>query len=271
MFSLPTATLLFTLGLTLTAAAPTTPNPLHTRGLNPSCAPGGNLDLTKFNLQLPTGEAFHPDQISGSKLAGCSGYTNKDVFFTDQSDGALVLKVCGSSDSCGCVTTKNSKHCRTELREKSPNSWSPKAAVNRLHASLKVVKADDSAHGTVVGQIHVDDSVSKKPVCELFVNKKGEVSMGVEQVPDESSLKISKVGTVTIGKKFEYEIRYEKGNLTVSIDGGEQTFLGTGGLKSPLSYFKAGNYNQGNSPSEVHFYSIDVQHDGKKKDVPEEE
>lgn len=267
MFSLPAATILFTLGLTFAAPAPTTPNPLYARGLNPSCSPGGNFDLSKYNLQLPTGSDHHPDQISSSKLTGCSGYKNKDVFFTDPSDGALVFKVCGSSDSCGCVTTKNSKHCRTELRESKPNSWSPKSNTNRLRASLKVVKADNSAHGTVVGQIHVDDSVSTKPVCELFVNRKGEVTMGVEQIPDESSLKYTKVGKVTIGQKFEYEIRYEKGKLSVAIDGAGFKTLDTGSLNSPKSYFKAGNYNQGSEPSEVHFYSIDVQHGATKREV----
>lgn len=270
MFCLPVATILFTLGLTLAAPATLTPNHLYARNLNPSCAPGGNSNLSKFNLQLPTGKAFHPDQIPGSKLASCSGYTS-DVFYTSPSDGALVMKVCGSSDTCGCVTTKNSKHCRTELREKYPNSWSPKAAINRLRASVKVVKADDSKHGTVVGQIHVDDSVSKKPVCELFVNAKGEVSMGVEQIPDESSLKVTKVGKVTIGKKFEYEIRYEGGKLSVGVDGGDMKVLGTGGLKSPKSYFKVGNYNQGDSASEVHLYSIDVQHGGQEKTVDADE
>lgn len=269
MVYLPAATLFFVLGLSAAAPAitPSTnvlPRSLHstnfTSSNNPSCAPGGNFNLSKFNLQLPTGEDHKPDQISGSKLAGCSGYTN-DVFYTDDSDGALVMKVCGSSDSCGCVTTKNSKHCRTELREKSPNSWSPSASVNRLSASLAVIKADDSKHGTVVGQIHVDDSVSTKPVCELFVNKKGEVTMGVEQIPEESSLEYTKVGHVTIGKQFSYEIRYEKGKLWVSIDGGEPQKLGTGQLQGPASYFKAGNYNQGDSPSEVHFYSIDIKHE----------
>lgn len=271
MVHLPAATLFFVLGFSLAAPAPapaiTTPNPLLPRALNPSCAPGGNLNLSKLNLQLPTGKDHKPDQVTGSKLAGCSGYKNKDLFYTNKSDGAVVMKVCGSPDSCGCVTTKNSKHCRTELREKSPNSWSPKAPVNRLKASLKVVKADDSKHGTVVGQIHVDDKVSKKPVCELFVNKKGEVTMGVEQIPDESSLKYFPVGKVKIGQKFSYEIRYEKGKLSVSLNGGKQQKLNTGGLKSPLSYFKAGNYNQGKTPSEVHFYSVDIQHGGKKRDI----
>lgn len=264
MVYLPTTTLFFILGLSLAAPAPTTPNSLLSRALRPSCAPGGNFALSNFNLQLPTGGDHKPDQITGSKLSGCSGYKNGNLFYTNESDGALVMKVCGSSDSCGCVTTKNSKHCRTELREKSPNSWSPKSGVNRLKAQLKVIKADNSKHGTVVGQIHVDDSVSKKPVCELFVNKNGEVTMGVEQIPDESSLEYTKVGEITIGKKFGYEIRYEKGKLSVSIDGGAFKTLSTGGLKSPLSYFKAGNYNQGDSPSEVHFYNLDIQHSGKK-------
>ena len=272
MVYLPAATVFFVLGLS--AAAPTTmlsttffPRSRHsiesnnsTDSIDPSCAPGGNFNLSKFNLQLPTGENHKPDQISGSDLAGCTGYTN-DVFYTDSSSGTLVMKVCGSSSSCGCVTTKNSKHCRTELREKSPNSWSPSSPINRLSASLAVVKADDSKHGTVVGQIHVDDSVSKKPVCELFVNQQGEVTMGVEQVPDESSLEYTKVGEVTIGERFSYEIRYEGGKLSVSIDGGERKELGTGGLQGPKSYFKAGNYNQGDSPSEVHFYSIDIRHE----------
>jgi hypothetical protein len=176
------------------------------------------------------------------------------------------MKVCGSSDSCDCVTTKNSKHCRTELREKTPNSWSPEAPVNRLRAALKVVTPDDSKHGTVVGQIHVDDDVSTKPVCELFVNGEGVVTMGVEQIPDESSLTYTKVGEVTIGDRFEYEIRYEEGKLSVQVDAGEVHVLPTGALNSPKSYFKVGNYNQGQTESEVHFYSIDVQHGEKKEE-----
>lgn len=254
------STLFFVLGLTLAAPTPMTPASIFARDLDTTCAPGGNFDLAPFNLQLPTGADHKPDQIKGDKLVGCEGHSDIEHFFTSPDDGALVFKVPGSPESTGCVTTKNSKHCRTELREAQPNSWSPKADVNRLRAAVNVVKADDSKHGTVVGQIHVDDKISKKPVCELFVNQEGVVEMGVEQIPDESSLKYTKVGKITIGQQFEYEIRYEKGKLSVIIDGGEEQFLDTGALESPDSYFKAGNYNQGDSPSEVHFYSIEIEH-----------
>ncbi|KAF5876260.1 putative polysaccharide lyase family 7 protein [Botrytis fragariae] len=231
---------------------------LSSGNLKPTCAPGGNIDLSKWTLQLPSGTQGHPDSVTGSKLAGCSGYTSKDYFYTN-TDGSIVMKVPGGV-STGCVTTANSKHCRTELREASPSSWSPSSASNKLSATLQVVTADDSSHGTVIGQIHIDDSVSSKPVCELFYNSKGVISMGVEQTRDGGNEIVTQVGSVAVGSKFSYEIAYEGGKLSVAINGGAAKTLDTYQLDSPKSYFKAGNYNQGNSKSEVHFFAIDVQH-----------
>ncbi|KAF2687717.1 polysaccharide lyase family 7 protein [Lentithecium fluviatile CBS 122367] len=212
-----------------------------------------------FSLQLPTGSQGKVDQVSASKLKGCEGWQNKEYFYTSDS-GSLIMEVPGSSDSSGCVTTPNSKHCRTEFRESSPSSWDSNGSLNRLKASLTVKTADDSKYGTVIGQVKVDDSVSKKPVAELFINKSGTLTIGVSQIPDKSSLKMTEIGSVTIGEKFEYELRYEGGKLSVGINGGEMRTMSTGQLESPPSYFKAGNYNQGDSPSEVEFFSIDIQH-----------
>ncbi|KAB8301278.1 hypothetical protein EYC80_003162 [Monilinia laxa] len=227
--------------------------------LKPTCAPGGNIDLSKWTLQLPTGSQGHPDSVTGAKLAGCSGYTQKYYFFTSPTDGSVVMKVPGGV-STGCVTTANSKHCRTELREASPSSWSPSAGTNKLSATVQVIAADGSAHGTVIGQIHIDDSVSTKPVCELFYNSKGVISMGVEQTREGGNEIVTEVGSVAVGSKFSYVIAYEGGKLSVSINGGTTKVLDTYKLNNPKSYFKAGNYNQGNSKSEVHFFAIDVQH-----------
>ncbi|KAF2478034.1 alginate lyase 2 [Lindgomyces ingoldianus] len=257
MTSLLSNSLFLLLGSVL--AAPFTPN-LVPRALNPSCAPGGNFDLSLWNLQLPTGTQGHIDQITSSTLKGCSGYSTSNYFFTDSKDGALIMKVPGSPSSAGCVTTSGSKHCRTELREVNPSSWDPRKQVNRLKAKLSVPTPDDSKYGTVIGQIHVDDSVSSKPVCELFYNKNGDIAMGVEQIPDESSLKYTAIGNVPKNQTFTYEIRYEGGKLSVGINGEVFKTLGTGGLESPKSYFKVGNYNQGDSASSVRFLSIDVAH-----------
>lgn len=170
------------------------------------------------------------------------------------------MKVPGSPSSVGCVTTPNSKHCRTELRESQPRSWDPKDSLNRMKVNLRVPIADDSKYGTVVGQIHVDDKVSSKPVCELFHNQNGVLTMGVSQIVNKSSLKMTEIGRVGKNETWSYEIRYEKSKLSVAINGEEFKVLGTGDYDSPPSYFKVGNYNQGDSKSEVLFYSIEVEH-----------
>ena len=235
--------------------------------LNPSCAPGGNFNLKPWMLQLPTGSTGSPDTISSSQLQGCSGYQDNghNYFFTESGDGALVMKVPGSPASSGCVTTKNSLHCRTELREANPlngaaASWQPGGATNRLSVSLAVPTPDDSGHGTVIGQIHIDDSVSTKPVCELYYNAAGDVVMGVEQTRAGGDSIFTTIGNIAVGKTFSYEIRYESSELSISLNGGAQQELNTYDLDSPLSYFKVGNYNQGDSSSDVHFFSTDVEH-----------
>ncbi|KAF2007814.1 polysaccharide lyase family 7 protein [Amniculicola lignicola CBS 123094] len=250
---------------TSTSTSTSVPTSTRLPTLDPKKSPGANFDLSIFNLQLPTGSQGHVDQISPSRLSG--DYSNSKYFYTSDEDGALILKVPGSRDSAGCVTTPNSKHCRTELREVRPNSWSPKDAINRMKVTLVVAQADDSKYGTVVGQAHVDDKISTKPVFEIFVNQQGEVTIGVEQIPKKSSLEMTRVGSVDIGSVFDYEVRYENGSLQMRLTGagvtdgaGKWQTFGTGSLRGPASYFKVGNYNQGDSPSEVWIYDIDIKH-----------
>ena len=233
---------------------------------NLSCAPGGNFDLSYWDLQLPSGTPGHPTIISSSSLQGCNGYQNETYFFTDSGDGALVMKVPGSPSSFNCVTTTDSKHCRTKLREVDlgtgdATSWSPSAPKNRLNATLVVPTPDDSNYGTVVGQIHIDDTVSSKPVCELYYNLAGDIHIGVEKTRSGGQ-NVTKIGSVPVGTTFSYELCYEEDTMSLSINGGAAQILDTDELDSPMSHFKVGNYNQGNSSSEVHFFTITVEHQG---------
>jgi hypothetical protein len=235
---------------------------LPATALNPNCAPGGNFDLSLWELQLPTGSTGNPDTEFPSQLEGCSGY--QDVkhlyFFTESGDGALVMKVPGSPASSGCVTTAHSKHCRTELREISPPNWDPNASTNRLSASLTVPVPDNSQYGTVIGQVHIDDSISSKPVCELYYSSSGDLNMGVEQTRGGGDEKITYIGNVPVDTPFSYSIAYESNILSVSINGEPAQILSTYSLDAPASYFKVGNYNQGSDPSSVHFFAITVEH-----------
>jgi hypothetical protein len=233
--------------------------------LNPSCAPGGNFDLSKWKLQMPTGSPGRPDTVSTGNLQGCDGFTSSDYFYTG-GDGALVMKVPGSPATSQCVTTPNSKHCRTEFRESSPAKWSPHAAVNRLFGDLKVVRNDDEI---CVGQIHIDDAISHKPVAELYYAASGRLSMGVQKCRTCSQQR-SEVDNVPKGQRFTYEIRYEKNVLSVSINGKPFQTFSTFELDAPDSYFKAGNYNQGDGPTELHYYKIKVSHNEADAGTPSE-
>jgi len=228
-----------------------------TAQLNPNCRPGGNFDLSIWNLQLPIGSTGSPTTIPPSTLEGCTtGYQDpsRQYFFTESGDGALVMKVPGSPASSGCVTTPNSLHCRTELREVAPSSWSPNDGLNRLAVTLAVDVPDESAKGTVIGQVHIDDSVSSKPVCELYYNQAGTIQMGVEFNSTGGNESFTTIGTIPVGQQFTYEINYSSNILTVSLNGGTPKTLSTFDLDAPLSYFKVGNYNQGSDPSDVHFF-----------------
>ena len=210
----------------------------------------GDLDLSKWTLQLPTGSTGKPKQVSASSL--CAGYKDDNFYM---SGSALVMKVPGAPPTC--VTTPNSKHCRTELRESNPSSFDPKASVNRLSAELQAVKNDGSV---CIGQIHIDDSVSVKPVAELYYESNGDLALGIQTCRTCGQIKGKPFDNVPKGTKFSYEIRYESSKLQVSINGKAFQTFDASGVDSPKSYFKAGNYNQGSGATEIHFFKVNTVH-----------
>jgi hypothetical protein len=229
--------------------------PVALWALNPGGPPGSNFNMTYWELQLPIGSTGDPTTESSSALQ--NGYENFSYFFTESGDGAMVMKDPGVN----CVTTPNSEHCRTELREVDPStgqptSWDPNGATNRLKATLAVENAGDE---TVIGQIHIDDSVSSKPVCELFYDSSGDINIGVEQTRSGGDEIRTYLGNVPIGQTFSYEIEYYQNQLKVAINGNFQT-LSTYQLDAPPSYFKAGNYGQHPEASDVHFFALTIQH-----------
>ncbi|KAI1201357.1 polysaccharide lyase family 7 protein [Nemania serpens] len=235
--------------------------PLISTALDPSCSPGGNFDLTSWNLQLPTGSAGSVDTIRASALKGCAGYKGP-TFFTDPKTSAIVLLAPGNPAQTGCATTSGSEHCRTELREVVPSSgsnaaWSP-AGTNILRVSMTVVSADDGSHGTAIGQVFA--SAASKPILEMYYSQAGKIVAGVKPNPDGNQI-VTQVGTVPVGTPFDYVLEYSKNVLSVTISG-KKTQLSTYDWGSPASYFKAGNYNQAKSAvsSEVHISALSVTH-----------
>ncbi|MGW1564738.1 polysaccharide lyase family 7 protein, partial [Streptomyces sp. NPDC002144] len=78
---------------------------------DPSKAPGGNFDLSVWQLQEPVGSPGSPTTIPSSRLQGANGYQDS-YFYTDQRDGAMTFWAPEKG-----VTTPNSNYARSELRE----------------------------------------------------------------------------------------------------------------------------------------------------------
>lgn len=125
--------------------------------LNPSCAPGGNFDLSPYFLQLPSGTTDHPDQITAARLEGCHGFTSPQYFFTEAGDGAMVLKAPGGGN---CATFPGAPRCRAEFGDTT--IFSADSLVNRLQADLLVVKGSSIC----IGQVFQANSNNKPLVCQ---------------------------------------------------------------------------------------------------------
>ncbi|KAF3390935.1 hypothetical protein DPV78_010848 [Talaromyces pinophilus] len=231
----------------------------HTVTAWAACAPGYYMPtLSNFQLQLPySTDGGDPLFVSGSELSGCDGYQNSTWFYWNETSNHLVMNAPPSST--GCAKTSGSQHCRTELREKNPSSWSA-SGTNTMTVELTVPEADDGDYGTVIGQVF--SAEYSKPVVELYYKPSGDIYMGVEQTTTGGDTDFNLVGNIPEGTKFTYELGYSNDVLSFSLNGGTKQTFDTSQLGYPDSYFKVGDYNQGtNDYSKVDINSITIVHE----------
>ena len=232
---------------------------LATAALNPSCHPGGNFDLSKWQLQLPYGDNGTPKTVSPADLEGCSGFEDPghQYFFTESGDGAMVMKAPGSPDQTGCLTTSGSEHCRTEFGELA--NWSPTSGTNRLFADL----LGTNVHSICIGQVFQSDSGYNKPFAELYYGSDGTVQFGTElQAEGGQGQDLQPIGTVPVGTRFTYEVRFEGGILLARLNGDPFKTVTTH-FTTPKAFFKAGNYNQDTTTTDtgdMHFFQLVITH-----------
>ncbi|MBJ9963063.1 polysaccharide lyase family 7 protein [Burkholderia seminalis] len=198
--------------------------------LSPSNPPGSNFNLAPFTLQLPTGASGKVDTVSGSSLA--AGYVNPTYFYTDGSDGSMVMM-----DPTQGWTTSGSLHPRTELRE---NALWPTSGTNRLNATVAVTQVPDH---TTIGQIFQGTGPSK-PLCELQFTSGGVVQLLLESTNQGGKSTTTPITTVGVGKKFSYALSLSGTTITVTANGTTKTFTMDSSFDGESFYFKAGDYDQ---------------------------
>jgi hypothetical protein len=229
-------------------------------GLNTGVAPGGNFNLSVWQLQEPVGSPGSPTTISSSRLQGAGGYQDS-YFYTDGSDGAMTFW----APEMG-VTTPNSNYARSELREMNTDGsaadWSL-AGTHRLNATLRVVSVTSNV---CVGQIHLGSGgTSTKPLIELYYHSNGDIVAGVENDPSGGQTTHT-VGHVAVGTKWSYTIGVSGGNtIDLTVNGSTTHYAIPSAFDPYKQYFKAGSYNQSSSSSttngaRVAFYALTVAH-----------
>ncbi|CAG6398252.1 polysaccharide lyase family 7 protein [Streptomyces cocklensis] len=229
-------------------------------GLNTGVAPGGNFNLSVWQLQEPVGSPGSPTTISSSRLQGAGGYQDS-YFYTDGSDGAMTFWAPEKG-----VTTPNSNYARSELREMNTDGsaadWSL-AGTHRMNATLRVVSVTSNV---CVGQIHLGSGgTSTKPLIELYYHSNGDIVAGVENSPDGGQTTHT-VGHVGVGSTWNYTIGVSGGNtIDLTVNGSTTHYAIPSSFNPYKQYFKAGSYNQSSSDSttngaRVAFYALTVAH-----------
>jgi len=237
-------------------STPTTPS----SGLNPSVAPGGNFNLSVWELQEPVGSAGSPTTILPAQLAGANGFQDP-YFYTDTSDGAMTFW-----DPEAGVTTPNSSYARSELREMNSNGSAADWALAGTHVMNATLRVVSVTNHVAVGQIHLGTGgTSTKPLLELYYYANGDIIVGIENSPDGGQTTYT-VGHVAVGTKWSYTIGVSGGNtLNLTINGSTTHYAIPSSFSPYHQYFKAGSYNQSSSSSttngaRVAFYALTVAH-----------
>ncbi|KAF2643656.1 alginate lyase 2 [Massarina eburnea CBS 473.64] len=235
--------------------------------LNPSCRPGGNFDLKKWDLETPIDNGSgQPKVIPGSDLTpagdACkNGWQDKGSdhqwFFKESTDGSMVMKAPGYSSSRPCIKWSGSNHCRSEFHEDTA-AWSTTSGTNRLHVKLS------AGYGTkiCIGQVFQSGTGSNKPYLELYYNSNGDVVTGVATCPgganDGCGQDTTTIGNVPFNTQFTYDLQFEGGVLKAGVNGNLKTLKTF--FTTPKASFKFGNYNQGTDDASVHIFELSVQH-----------
>ena len=231
-------------------------------GLNPKLAPGGNFDLSVWELQEPYGSPGSPTTYIPSQLEGAGGHESA-YFFTDPTDGSMSFW-----DPENGVTTPDSHYPRSELREMTPSgaaaNWTS-SGTNTLSATLKATVIPDHV---AVGQIHLGTGTpaSTKPLLELFYYSSGKIEMAIEQTPAGDNEIPYPVGNVPLGTPWSYVIGLSGNTISLVLDGGSsQTWQMSSTFDDEGMYFKAGDYDQSVGTSatvgaKVQFYALKIEH-----------
>jgi hypothetical protein len=203
-------------------------------------APPAGIDFSIWELQEPSGSGTSPTTISSSKLL--KGYS--DAYFYLASDGGQDYM-----DTATGITTANSLHPRSEMRQTSPSDWKP-TGTSSMTVTGKVVQIGGGSAGHVcLGQVF--DGSTSKPLGEFQWNAADSTFRLLLENNHLGSLAVPPVaasfyilGTASLGSTYTFQLSMVNGQLVVAVNGMKATFTPDSSFTGDSFYFKCGNYDQ---------------------------
>ncbi len=245
----------------------------------------GNIDLTHWKLELPTGYTATKRKLSNFQEDSFA----KPFFYLDSLDGALVMKAYPAQG------TSTLKYTKTALREQiesgtSSKNWtlSQGATLRATFQVTEISKKEKKYHRTLLFQIQGTTSGSQKESLDLDKN----VSVPLLSIfwQDEririvrkKLIDASASGNDLINKDawendpglyFNKKVGFEKSTIEIIVSDGKIevrlndekpiVYHDASIKKWPFeNYFNAGNYLQTKDPgsfSTVKYYELEVNH-----------
>lgn len=216
--------------------------------------PGHIYDFTGWKLQ----KCSTKGEVEGDQL---QNFSDQTFFLAD--DKGIAFR---TPDKCSFITA-HADHPRTELRDIAVPEWEvgPLGGVHIMRVEMAVLHAADASPITCIGQIHGVLKNEERAMLVKLEWQGGRVEARVKNSTapyDEFGLDL---GSLEYGERFAYEIRVERAQLTVTLNGRSVTYLPPVAPEDAF-YFKAGNYNQcgakcdPNDYAEVHIYAVNTSH-----------
>lgn len=196
------------------------------------------LDLSEYNLMLPTGAENNPTEIFQTQLK-----TYQDDYFYPSSD----CKTLYFKSPTNGATSEGSDYPRTELRETSNGGqtrikWSNRQGTHTMEITQAVLRLPNGKKEVVVGQVHntsFDAVVIRLNDRRLFINTEGAGTYDLNT-------------NYTLGTPFSIKFIAKDGKVYVYYNNSASpVFTYTRTLDT--AFFKAGIYVQANCTTEPRF------------------
>ena len=196
-----------------------------------SSGPSQIMDLSPFNLILPTGTQGHPDSVKGNKL---NSY-NSPYFYMKNGGMTFYAPVNGAH-------TANSEDTRSELGQ--AQGWKLSSGQHSLSATLSVDEVPTNGSVTV-GQVH-QRGMPRPPVMLNWKNGKLIASVMSTNSKFATRKDIVVADNIPKGQKFNYKMDVSPdGTVAINVNGNQTKVKLDSSFNQGSLYFKAGVYVHG--------------------------